>query len=528
VRLAAERPLVVALDGRSSSGKTTLAGRVAGAIPATAVVHTDAIAWWHSRFGWTNLALLSEFRAATVWRNNGGTMQLLLAVLTGLWRAPEFRKLWLGDTVSQLGSQVTLLALPLTAIVFLSAAPAQVAALTAVGFVAPAATGLLAGVWVDRLPRRPLLILTDLLRALVLGSVPLAAALGVLRIEQLYAVQLVAGGCTALADAAAQAHLPTLIGRDAVVEGNSKLASARSATRVVGPSLAGLLMQIVVAPTAILLDAASFVVSGICLLLIRQPEPSPRPRTQPNLWAEMHEGLSLVIRNRFLFPLIRATAAYNLFAGMFVAVSTVFMVRDLHLPAAWIGVIVATGGVGGVVGGVLAQPAAKRVGLGRAIIVGGLLLAVGHMAAPLAAGPTFVVVPLLASAGAMANFGLVVWLVNSTSLTQQLVPPHALGRVSATRQTIVLAAVPIGALIGGLLADAAGARLVVGMAAAGTIGSMLSLVVSPLPAVREVGATADSDETAPSGPPETVIRNGHSSPRSPLSSTFYQAAIPLR
>jgi len=195
-------------------------------------------------------------------------MKLRRPTVRGLWLASEFRKLWLGDTVSQLGSQVTRLALPLTAIVFLTATPLHVAALTAVGFIAPAVMGLLAGVWVDRLPRRPLLIASDVGRALVLGSVPLAAACGLLHIEQLYAVQILAGGWTALADTAAQAYLPTLIGRDSVVEGNSKLQAARSATRIVGPSLAGVLVQIVAAPAAILLDAASFVVSAVCLLLV--------------------------------------------------------------------------------------------------------------------------------------------------------------------------------------------------------------------------------------------------------------------
>jgi len=449
-----------------------------------------------------------------------------LVTLRGLWQASEFRKLWLGDTVSQLGSQVTRLALPLTAIVFLSATPLHVAALTAVGSIAPAVIGLLAGVWVDRLPRRPLLIASDVGRALVLGSVPLAAACGLLHIEQLYAVQILAGGCTALADAAAQAYLPTLIGRDSVVEGNSKLQAARSATRIVGPSLAGVLLQILAAPAAILLDAASFVASAVCLLLIRQPEPAPQPKKRPDLWGEMREGLYLVVRNRFLLPLARASAAYNLFAGMFVAVYALFMVRDLHLEAAMIGVIWAVGGVGGVIGGVLAGAAARRVGLGPAIIVGGVLLAAGHVAAPVAFGPPLVVVPLLATAGAVGNFGLVLWLVNSTSLTQQIVSPHTLGRVSATRQTLVLATVPLGALIGGLLAEAAGPRLVVGLAAVGTLGSMLSLVMSPIPALRDVSQGADWGELDLSEPTDTRTEDGRRPPRSPLGATLHQATIP--
>ncbi len=240
----------------------------------------------------------------------------------------------------------------------------------------------------------------------------------------------------------------------------------------------------------------------------------------------MREGLYLVIRNRLLLALARASAAYNLFAGMFVAVYALFIVRDLHLEAAMIDVIWAVGGVGGVIGGVLAGAAARRVGLGPAIMSGGVLLAAGHVAAPVAFGPPLVVVPLLAVASAVANFGLVLWLVNSTSLTQQIVSPHTLGRVSATQQTLALATVPLGALIGGLIAEAAGPRLVVGLAAVGTLGSMLSLVMSPIPALRDVSQSADWGELDLSEPTDTRTEDGRRPPRSPLGATLHQATIP--
>jgi MFS family permease len=201
--------------------------------------------------------------------------------LTGLWRNPDFLKLWTGQTVSVFGSLITWTALQFTAIIALDATPFQVAVLTAAGPVAGILAGLVTGVWVDRLPRRPLMIAADLLRAILLAGIPLAALAGVLRIEQLYAVAFLTGVLTIIFDVAYQSYLPTLISRDDLLEGNSKLTASASAAEVGAFGISGWLVQLLTAPFAVLIDAASFVVSAVCLLLIRTAvrcPPSEHPR----------------------------------------------------------------------------------------------------------------------------------------------------------------------------------------------------------------------------------------------------------
>ncbi len=400
--------------------------------------------------------------------------------LTGLWRQPAFVLVWTAQTVSQLGSQVTLVALPLAAILVLGASPTQVGLLTAMGFAPAVVLGLFAGVWADRLRRRPLLIACHLTLALLTLSVPVAGWLGRLRLEHLFLLEGVGGALAVLSNAASQAYVPSLVGTDHVVEANAKLATSRAVARIVGPGLAGALVQLISAPTAILVDALSFALSAACLLRIRVPELQPLAAARRGVWAEMHEGLYLLLRHRLLRPLVVALGLYNLFAGLFVAVYTLFMVRALGLDPAAVGAVIAGGGIGGIVGGLGAEPASRRLGIGRSIVGGAALLAVAHLAAPLASGPPAVTVPLLVAAGMLANLGLAVTSVNQTSLIQRLVPAHALGRVAATQQVLVTATVPLGAAAGGLLGEALGLRATVAIAAVGTIAAVLTLVASPL------------------------------------------------
>jgi MFS family permease len=419
----------------------------------------------------------------------------------GRLEQPGFLLFWIGQSVSRLGSQVTLLALPLTAILVLDAAPAQVGLLTAAGF-APGFLGLFAGVWTDRLRRRPLLVASDVLRALLLATVPLSAWLGVLRIEQLYAVQVLVGAATVPSNAAALAYLPTLVRTEKLVSANSQLAASGSAARLAGPGVAGALVELVSAPFAILVDALSFAFSAACLLLIRVSEPPIARMTRQGFWPELREGLHLVVRSPLLGPIALAIAVYNFFAAVFVAAYTLFLVRDLGLEPALIGIVVACGGLGGVLGGLMAPLAERRLGIGPAIVSGTLLLAIAHLAAPLASGPPWVVVPLLASGGLLANFGLTVSTVNQASLTQHLIPQAALGRVSASHQFLITATVPFGALLSGVLGEAFGMRATVLIAALGTIAGTLPLLLSPLRSLRVSAAVRNDEElnaTAPRG-----------------------------
>ncbi|HLY12875.1 MAG TPA: MFS transporter, partial [Candidatus Limnocylindrales bacterium] len=249
-------------------------------------------------------------------------------LIPSLWRHADFMKLWAGQTVSELGSVVTRTAVPLVALLVLGAGPLQMALLVVSGSLAVLLVGFVAGAWVDRLLRRPLLIWADAIRAIVLLSIPAAYVAGVLRIEQLYLVVFVEGCLGALFDAAYPAYVPSLIGVDRVVEGNSKLATSASLAEIGGPGFAGALVQVIGAPLAILVDAVSFVVSAISLLLIRSPEPARPPRTAPMpMRHEIAEGLRLVGHHPLIVPLaLRSVFAH--FAGAFYSVLyTIYLIQ---------------------------------------------------------------------------------------------------------------------------------------------------------------------------------------------------------
>jgi MFS family permease len=426
---------------------------------------------------------------------------------TGLLAQRSFALIWTGQTVSQLGSQVTLVALPLTAILVLGATPLQVGLLTATGFASAALFGLFAGVWVDRVRRRRLLIAAQLVLAVTTGSVPAAGWLGLLRLEHLFVLEAINGALTVLSTAAAQAYLPTLVGTEQLTDANAKLATSGSVTRIAGPGLGGGLVQALGAPLAILADALSFLVSAVCLMLIRAPEPPTTSAGKRGLRGEIQEGLYLLLGHRLIRPLVLSTGAYNFFAAMFVAVYTLFMVRDLGLDPAAVGSIIASGGLGGVLGGLAAGPVARRFGAGRAIVGGAILLALMHVAAPVAGGPPMATVPLLAGAGLLAQLGLGVHIVNRTSLVQQLVPAHALGRVAASQQVIGLAAVPIGAALGGLIGEGPGPRASLAIAALGTIGATVTLLRSPLWTSSQLAEMPEADVPRESGPGEPPARS---------------------
>ena len=420
--------------------------------------------------------------------------------LSGLWASRPFTLLWTGQTVSQLGSQVTLIALPLTAILVLGASPVQVGLLTAAGFAPAAVFGLFAGVLVDRARRRPLQICSQLVLAATTMSVPVAGWLGVLRLEQLFALEVLNGALAVVSTAAGQAYLPALVQPARLTEANAKLTTGSAVARMVGPGFAGALVQLASAPTAMVVDAISFVFSAACLWFIDVPEPAPRRSAKRGIASEIGEGLYLVTAHRLIRPLFVSGGAYNFFAAIFVAVYTLFMVRELGLSAAAVGAIIACGGAGGVMGGLLAEPVARRFGLGRAIVSGILVLAVMHLAVPAAFGPALITVPLLSMAGLVAQIGLAVMAVNRTTLIQRMIPAHAQGRVAATQQVVVLAAVPLGAALGGVIADAFGLRATTAVAAVGTIAATVPLLRSRLWSLELTEAVEDSTlSTTPNG-----------------------------
>ena len=301
-----------------------------------------------------------------------------------LWRHRDFRRLWGGETVSELGSQVSVLAIPLLAVRTLHATTFEVALLAAASTAAFLIVGLPAGVWVDRIRRRWVMMAADIGRMLALASVPIAYALDALTLGQLIAVTLVTGVLTVFFDVAYQSYLPSLVGREHLVEGNAKLTGSAEAATVAGPSVAGLLVEAIGASYAIALDAVSFLVSGIAVAAIRTREPKPvvPEGGHPSLIHDMGEGLRFVFGNALLRAIAATTATSNLFSGVATAVEVVFLVRTIHASPAVIGLMFTLGGVGGVLGAFAAGPIARRFGGARATIIG-LLFGVGVVLVPL-------------------------------------------------------------------------------------------------------------------------------------------------
>jgi MFS family permease len=422
-----------------------------------------------------------------------------------LWRHADFMKLWAAETVSQLGSQVTLLALPITAILILRAGPFEVGLLGTLEFLPFLLVGLPAGVWVDRLSRRPILIAGDLGRAVLLGSIPIAHAFDLLTIWQLYAVAFLTGICTVFFDVAYQSYLPSLVERDQIVDGNAKLEISRSGAFLAGPGLAGALIDLVKAPVAVLVDALSFLWSASFVFLIRRPEPPVAERregTKPSMRTEIAEGVRYVLGHRFLRPIAMCTATSNLFSGgMFFAVVILFAVRELDLSPGEIGLAFGIGNAGFLAGALVARRVADRVGVGPTIVGSAILFSPGAMLIPLATPQTGMV--LLIASGLIAGFAGTVYNVNQVSLRQAITPQRMQGRMNATMRFVVWGTIPIGAFLGGLLGATIGLRPTLWVAAIGSLFAFVPPLLSPVRTLERI--PEPEDEQPPPEPTEEAV-----------------------
>jgi len=414
---------------------------------------------------------------------------------TSLWRHADFLKLWAGQTISQMGSVVTRTAVPLVALLVLGAGPWEMAFLLVSASLAVLLVGLVAGAWVDRLRRRPLLIWTDAARAVLLFSIPIAYVSGVLRMEQLYVVMFLEAALGSMFDAAYPAYVPTLIGLEHVVEGNSKLATSSSIAEIGGPGIAGALVQAVSAPFAILVDAVSFAVSAISLLLIRAPEPvRPERLSASPIRTEIIEGLQLVRRHRVLFPIAARSIIAHVAGSFYGVLYTIFLIQELHLNPFLLGLVVSAGGVGSLLGSFVAARVIRRFGLGPTLISSAILASVIGILTPLAQGPLIVAtimvfIPQFVGDGIQTIEG-----VAEISLIQGLSPDRILGRVSATLEVVSHGiAYPIGALAAAVVAGWIGVRGGIAIGWAGMALSILVLLWSPLPRIRTAADYPTSD-----------------------------------
>jgi MFS family permease len=404
----------------------------------------------------------------------------------GLWRHADFLKLWSAETISQIGTQISQLALPLAAILVLDASAFEVALLGTAQFLPFVLFALPAGVWVDRLRRRPILVVSDVGRGLILASVPLAHAFDALTMWQLYAVVFGVGVGTVFFDVSYQSYLPSLVAREQLVDGNSKLEISRSGSFIAGPALAGVLVGAINAPNAILVDALSFVASAAFLFRIRTVEEPPAPAAHPSLARELWHGLRYLLGHRYWRPLAASIAASNFFSQITFVVFLVYAVRTLDLSPQLIGLSLVPVGVGGLAAALVSGRLSRRLGVGPTLIGAALVFGPATLAFPLA--PVSYPVPFLAAGFALLGFGGITFNITGISLVQTLTPERLLGRVNATRRFLVWGAIPLGSLVGGGLASTIGLRPTLFVGAAGSCLCFLPMFLSPLRSLREMPA----------------------------------------
>jgi MFS family permease len=401
----------------------------------------------------------------------------------GVWRSPAYVRLWSASVISSLGSAVTKLALPLLAALTLHATPAQMGFLVAAETTPILLFGLLTGVWVDRRAKRPVMIAADVGRMALLLLVPLAAWFGLLRFELLLVVAFLVGTLAVFFDIASQSYLPAILSTDELTEGNARLHTGWGLAEVGGPGLAGWLTQLFSAPIAILTDGLSYGVSAALLAGIRLNEPplaSGQPGERRLFWRELWEGLRLVAAH----PMLRATAAatglWNFFDGARTAVLVLFLTRTLSLEAGAVGAIFTVWAIGFLLGSFLPHRIARRIGLGRAILLGIVLAVPSELMTAVAAGPPLVAATIIGAGFFLTGVTIPIYDINQFSLRQAITPLRLQGRVSATMRTLIRGSLPLGALVGGLLAEQIGLRGVMFFSVLGGPMAFLAIWFSPV------------------------------------------------
>lgn len=411
---------------------------------------------------------------------------------SGLWANHDFVKLWSGETVSLVGTQVTQFALPLVAILTLGASVFQVGLLNACRYAPVVLVSLLAGVWLDRRRRRPVLIACSLGNAVLIGLIPLSYGLGVLSIGLLYVVCLLVGTLTVVFDVGVLSYVPTLVERRHLADSNGQIQTSTSLAGIAGPGLAGLLVGVLTAPVTLTLDAVSYLCSAIGLITIKQREAEPeRPETRRSLKAEIAEGLHAVFGSSTLRSLLSQSATFNFCQNGFITIFVVYAIRDLHLSPLQLGIVIGAISVGGVVGATVANRFRARVGFGRTVL----------MTTIFAAGcPSLVLLPRGSGLATMVSlilielvfgFNVLVFNVNTITLRQTITPNRLLGRMNASYRLVLFGTGPIGAVIGGWLGAAIGLRPALVVAVIALVVPVLWIFFSPIFRMKDM----------PTGPP---------------------------
>ncbi|HEX2036255.1 MAG TPA: MFS transporter [Chloroflexota bacterium] len=404
----------------------------------------------------------------------------------GLWRDRDFVKVLAGETVSELGSHVGGLALPLAAVLALEATPGQMAALRAAHYVPRILVGLVAGVWIDRLRRRPVMIATNLVRAALLLAVAVTAGLGLLRVELLYAAGLLMAVLGVVFGTAFAAYLPSLVPGRSLVAANGARATSSAATEVLGPGLAGLLIQSLGVPGVIAIDGVSFLASALGLALVRTPEPAPPPPARRRrLQVELGEGMRALMGHPILRAFLATAFTAQFFYSVIMAVYVVYLARELGLPPAALGVIFGLGGgVGVLAGSASAARVARALGLGRTLVGAHLLFGVLGLPLMLAVAWPALAAPLVFAAELTQLAANAVYMVNRVSVEQAVTPVHLRGRVQAGQTVAHALSGALGLACGGALGEGIGLSAAITVGVVGGLCSFLWLWCSPVRHLR--------------------------------------------
>jgi MFS family permease len=400
----------------------------------------------------------------------------ILAAGAALGQGWDFSHLWAASAISQVGSQFTLLVFPLLAATTLDASPFAVGALGAVGALPHLLFGFVAGAWVDRLRRRPILIAADIARCLLLLSVAFVTFRGALSVMFLVGVAFLIESCTVFFDLAYVAYVPSLMPNDRLVGANSRLEASASASQIVGPAVGGAAIRMLGAPIALLFDAISYLASAVLLTRIRTGEAAPERPEESHIVTEIREGLDFLWSNRVLRGLALANGLVNLGGYIFLSVYILYMVRNLHLDPGAIGLVLATGGGGALAGAIAAAPAKRRWGTAPVLVGSLAMFGVSGLTVPMAVLVPAIALPMIVASEVLQWFAILVFSVNAVTVRQSISPPQMLGRVNGSMRVLTFGLRTVASLLGGLLGSRIGlpATLVVG--AFGMLISFLPLL----------------------------------------------------
>jgi predicted MFS family arabinose efflux permease len=419
---------------------------------------------------------------------NRARVKRRLATALGPARNGDFARFWAAESVSQVGSQFSVVVLPLLAALTLDASALAVGVLAAAAGLPHLLFGLFAGAWVDRLPRRPLMIAADIARFALLLAIPLAAWLGILSIQLLIVIAFLVETGTVFFDVAYLAYVPDLVEREALVEANSRLEASASAAQVIGPAFGGTLVRLLGAPNAMLIDALSYLVSAVLIVQIRRVDEAPRRTSDHGILREIIEGIAALWRDPVLRALALASGIVNLGGFTFLAVYVLYLTRTLGLDPGAVGLVFAMGGIGALIGSVAASPIRNRLGTGPTLIASLVLFGVFGMTVPLAVAFPRYALPLILASELLQWVMLVVFNINAVSLRQAITPSHLLGRVNGSMRFISAGMRPVGSLLGGFL----GTRI--GLPATLVIGALgMLLAFSPLLGSRLIRLRSHSE-----------------------------------